>query len=70
MVLQYWQKWHPRYSALSLLYSSNGASIGVEIEQKSSRDYSGYASILDCHRRQQLTLPARYSYANKGQQPD
>ena len=57
---------HPRYSALFTYYVPNNEAshLVVEIEPKSSRDYSGYASILGLSTGgSKLTLPARYSYA-------
>ena len=56
---------HPRYTGLFTYFSQRyGVSyVLVGVEPKSSREYGGYASLLDITDPGQVNLPARYSYA-------
>ena len=56
---------HPRYSGLFTFFNIRyGVSyMLVEVEPKSSREYLGYASLLDIAAPGRVVMPSRYSYA-------
>ena len=56
---------HPRYSGLFTYFNQRyGASyMIVGVEPKSSREFGGYASLLDISDPGKVSIPSRYSYA-------